>query len=147
MVKFIHLTKSSHYSFLTKSSHQFLKKFLVNFYSIFSVILCTCLTLFLNFLKKKNRACFVFKLLFLKNGKVYSFNRVFTLVIFNKVLVNFQSIFILFFCSCLFFEQIFSEFFCQFLANFQSNFVQYFNFFFLIFFFLNCAFFFLRYCF
>ena len=68
---FVHL-----FSFLNK----LLVNFVVNLQPVFSLIWCTCLILFL-----KNCAYFAFKLLFLKNPKVYSFNKVFTLVFFNKV--------------------------------------------------------------
>ena len=81
----------------------------------------------------KNRECFIFKLLFLSNGRVYLFNKFFTLVFFKqslrtsflqKFLVNFLSNLLLLnngkFYS---FEKVFPLVFCnKSLVNFQSIF-------------------------
>ena len=121
------LNNGKFYSFKKVFTLVFCNKFLVNFQSIFSLI-CERIELFsnkvftliffnrflvnfqsnlahlFNFIFKiiflRKRECFAFKPLILNNGRVYSFNKFFTLVFFeqwvhtsfgNKFLVNFLS--------------------------------------------------------
>ena len=136
MVKFIHLADSLHRRLFNKILHtSFLGIFLDNF----SVNFQSSLPQMLNFIL--TYVCFVFEALFFKqhNGKVYSFNKVFTLVFFNKLLVNFLINYLVSeFYSFnkvfrpSFFNKVFTlvvlAYLVNFLVNFQFNLPQMFNF-------------------